>query len=390
MSAIIAFMTCAIAYWIGEFVGAKTKAWVPSIVVTATLFLFGYWTFFPKDIVQAAGMGAPFGGTIVIFLLITHIGTTISIKQLLSQWKIIIIALFGLAGMCGACWVVGIPLVGHDYVVCGLPPLTGGLVATNMMQAAAMEKGLTSAALVAVIVFCIQGFFGYPLSSVCIKRESKKLLPGFRNGEDLRGEKVEDAAPKKKLIPPMPQNYITPALIFAKLMVVAQISTIVSGWTGGKVNAAVLTLIFGIIFTQIGFLEENALTKAGAGGLVTFVLMITVFDSLKNATPELLVECIGPVILIIVIGVIGMAILSIAAGKVLHVSWEMAFVTSLTALYGFPSNMILTREATRAIAQNEEEQEYLMDVIFPQMLVGGFVTTTITSVIIAGIFVNFL
>ena len=173
-------------------------------------------------------------------------------------------------------------------------------------------------------------------------------------------------------------------------MVVAQISTIVSGWTGGKVNAAVLTLIFGIIFTQIGFLEENALTKAGAGGLVTFVLMITVFDSLKNATPELLVECIGPVILIIVIGVIGMAILSIAAGKVLHVSWEMAFVTSLTALYGFPSNMILTREATRAIAQNEEEQEYLMDVIFPQMLVGGFVTTTITSVIIAGIFVNFL
>lgn len=390
MSAIIAFLTCAVAYWIGEFVGTKTKAWVPSIVVTATLFLLGYWTFFPKDIVQAAGMGAPFGGTIVIFLLITHIGTTISIKQLLSQWKIIIITLCGLAGMCAACWFIGIPVVGHDYVVCGLPPLTGGLVATNMMQAAALEKGLTTAALVAVIVFCIQGFFGYPLSSVCIKREGRKLLPGFRGGEDLRGAKIEDAQPKKKLIPPMPQNYITPALIFAKLMVVAQISTVVSGWTGGKVNAAVLTLIFGIIFTQIGFLEENALTKAGAGGLVTFVLMITVFDSLKNATPELLMECIGPVILIILIGVIGMAVLSIIAGKFLHVSWEMAFVTSLTALYGFPSNMILTKEATRAIAQNDQEQEYLMDVIFPQMLVGGFVTTTITSVIVAGIFVNFL
>lgn len=390
MSAIVAFLTCAVAYWIGEFVGTKTKAWVPSIVVTAALFLVGYWTFFPDDIVQAAGMGAPFGGTIVIYLLITHIGTTISIKQLLSQWKIIVITLCGLVGMCAACWFIGIPIVGHDYVVCGLPPLTGGLVATNMMQTAATEKGLTSAALVAVIVFCIQGFFGYPLSSICIKREGRRLLPKFRSGEDLRGAKVEEEAPKKKLLPEMPSKYVTSAFIFAKLMIVAEISTIVSGWTGGKVNGAVLTLIFGIIFTQIGFLEENALTKAGAGGLVTFVLMITVFDSLKNATPELLAQVIGPVVLIIIIGVVGMAILSIIVGKVLHVSWEMSFVTSLTALYGFPSNMILTREATRALTQDEKEQEYLMDVIFPQMLVGGFVTTTITSVIIAGIFVNFL
>ena len=99
MSSIVAFLVLAVVYYIGEFVGTKTKAWIPSVFVIASLFLFGYWTFFPKDIVALAGMGAPLGGTLVIMLCITHMGTIISIRQLLDQWKIICITLAGLAGM---------------------------------------------------------------------------------------------------------------------------------------------------------------------------------------------------------------------------------------------------------------------------------------------------
>jgi len=68
----------------------------------------------------------------------------------------------------------------------------------------------------------------------------------------------------------------------------------------------------------------------------------------------------------------------------------MAFAVALTALYGFPPNYILTEEGAKAIAENQEEKDFLMDQMLPQMLVGGFTTVTITSVIIAGIFVNFL
>jgi hypothetical protein len=68
----------------------------------------------------------------------------------------------------------------------------------------------------------------------------------------------------------------------------------------------------------------------------------------------------------------------------------MAFSVALTALYGFPPNYILTEEAANALAETPEEKEYLMDQMLPKMLVGGFTTVTIVSVLVAGIFVGFL
>ena len=44
----LAFVICAIAYLIGDFVAKITKAWVPSVFVTAVVLLIGYWTVLPK------------------------------------------------------------------------------------------------------------------------------------------------------------------------------------------------------------------------------------------------------------------------------------------------------------------------------------------------------
>lgn len=400
MSNITAFLVLAAVYYIGEFVGTKTKAWVPSVFVTACLFLAGYWTFFPSDIVALAGMGPPLGGTLVIMFCITHMGTVISIKQLMEQWKIIVITLAGLVGMVTLCWFICIPLVGRPYVIAGLPPLTGGIVAATMMNAAAIEKGLTEAGVLAIAMYAIQGFVGYPLTAICLKKEGRKLLAGFRSGnvKQAVGGKVDEAAgnmaveesTKLAIFPKMPEKYSTTAFILLKLMVVAFLSSKLSQLTGGKVNQAVLALVLGVIFTELGFLDRNSLQKAGSYGFLMFVLMIYVFAGLKDATPEMLGSCIGPMAVIIVIGVIGMALLSIIAGKILGISWTMALATSLTALYGFPPNYILTEESVKALAETPEEHQYLMDQMLPQMIVGGFVTVTITSVIIAGVFVNLL
>lgn len=119
-----------------------------------------------------------------------------------------------------------------------------------------------------------------------------------------------------------------------------------------------------------------------------YVLMIFVFSGLKDATPEMLMQILGPMALIIVVGVAGMALTSIIAGKFIGISWNMAFAVSLTALYGFPPNYILTQEAVKALAETPEEHDYLMGKMLPMMIVGGFTTVTITSVIIAGIFIN--
>jgi len=94
--------------------------------------------------------------------------------------------------------------------------------------------------------------------------------------------------------------------------------------------------------------------------------------------------------LVIIIGVAGMAVLSMIVGKFLGYSREMSFAISLTALYGFPPNYILTEEAAKGLAETPEENEFLMDQMLPKMLIGGFTTVTIASVILAGIFAKLL
>ena len=49
-----AFVICAVVYIIGEVFSALTKAWIPAVFITAVLFLLGYWTIIPHDVVSDA------------------------------------------------------------------------------------------------------------------------------------------------------------------------------------------------------------------------------------------------------------------------------------------------------------------------------------------------
>lgn len=405
-SPIVAMLVLCIVYALGDTIGTLTKAWIPSVFVVAVLFLLGYWTFFPKDIVTLAGFGAPLGGTLAIMICITHMGTSISISELKKQWKIIVVCLAGLAGMVAACMIICPIFVDFNYIVAGLPPLTGGIVAATMMQEAAQNLGLERAAVLAICMYVCQGFAGYPLTAVMLKKEGRNLLKDYRSGkvkkvakvgeiDEVNGKFAVEEKKKKKLIPEIPNKYYSTAVSLTTIMVVALLSSLISTWTGTfmgvyAINQAVIALILGIAATEIGFLRPNVLKENGCFNFLMFVLMMYVFGGLNSATPELLLEILGPLVLIIVVGVIGMCICSFIVGKILKVSPYMAIATSLTALYGFPPNYVLTDEASKALADNDEEKEYLMDNMLPQMIVGGFVTVTITSVIIASIFIPLL
>ena len=329
MQAIEAFLILAALYALGDFVGTKSKAWIPSVFVVACLFLVGYWTFFPKDIVALAGMGAPLGGTLAILFCITHMGTIISVKELLAQWKIIVITLLGLTGMVLFGWFICVPLVGKAYVVAGLPPLSGGIVAAVMMQQAAAAKGLETASVLAIAMYVMQGFAGYPLTAILLKKEGKNLLKKYRSGEAVvvksvaveseNGKLATKESGKKKLIPPVPDKYNTTALILAKLASIGTLAYLVQKCTGGVLNMAVVALILSVIATELGYLDKDSLHKAGSFGFLMFVLMIYIFSGLAKATPAMLATIAGPMVVIIVVGVIGMVIFALIAGKLLHI-----------------------------------------------------------------------
>ena len=394
---VLAFVICAAAYIIGEVVSTVTKAWIPSVFVTAIVMLVGYWTVFPHELVSDSKL-IPFGSTLGIYLLITHMGTVISLKQLKAQWKTIVVCLSGLAGMCVLAWFICPLFMDKTLVIAGLPPLTGGIIAATTMQTAAANAGLEVAAVFAITMYCVQGFAGYPITAVCLQVEGKRLLKEFRDGGSVPVALAEnpmamvDEPDRKTLIPPVPKKFDSAVVTLIKLGIVGWFATLLGGVSFpfiGKISGAIWALVLGVIFTTLGFLDRNSLNRANSYGIVMFALMMYVFDGLKDCTPEMLVSIIVPMIVLIVIGVFGMAVASFIIAKVLKMSFPLAFANGLTALYGFPCDAIITESTCKSLAQTDDEFNFLMSKMFPSMIVGGFVTVTITSVFIAGAFASF-
>ena len=395
----LAFVICAVVYIIGEYVAKITKAWIPSVFVTAVVLLIGYWTVIPKEVVSDS-MLIPFGSTIGIYLLITHMGTVISLKQLMQQWRTIVVCLSGLAGMMVLGYFIAPLIIDKTLVIAGLPPLTGGIVAATMMQDAAKAAGLEVAAVFAIAMYCVQGFAGYPITAVCLQKEGRRLLKDFRSGKLVLTEQdsremasvgmtvIADDSDRKTLIPKIPDKWNSPILMLGKLGLVGWLATQLGNITG--ISAAIWALVLGVFFTTIGFLETNLLNRANSYQIIMFALMMYVFDGLKDCTPAMLKSIIVPMVVLIVIGVLGMAIFSFIIAKILKMSFPLAFANGLTALYGFPCDAIITPSTCNALGETEEERQYLMSKMFPSMIVGGFITVTITSVFIAGWFEGLL
>ena len=178
---IAAFATVLLILYIGDVVSVKTKAFVPSVFVSAVIFLLGFWTILPKNLIDLACLGQPLA-TLSMYLLLVHMGTMLNIKELAAQWKTVAVSLAGIVGIALGTMTLGKYLFGWDAVVIATPPLTGGIVAALMMQEAAMSKGLLTFRFSHCNVR-LAGLFGYPLTALALKREGKRLLSAYRSGE---------------------------------------------------------------------------------------------------------------------------------------------------------------------------------------------------------------
>lgn len=392
-----AFVACLVVVLLGEWLSKLTKGWIPSVFISAVILLLCFWTFLPKTVVADAKI-LQLGSTVAIFLLIAHMGTLFSLKRLLEQWKTVIICLAGLFGMCSLAWFVCPLLMDKTLVITGLPPLAGGIVATTMMQKAAQDAGLPVAAVFAISMYCIQGFAGYPLTAICLKREAQTLLKEAREGHPEGGAVVDSrrvmaeamALPEneRRGILAVPESWNTPFFVLLKLALVGWLALVIGILTG--VSGAIWALVLGVVFCRLGFLEPDVLSKTGSKDLLFFALIMFVYSGLADCTPALLFDLIGPMLILLVIGLCGMGIMAFIVGKILRISPWLGYANCLTALYGFPFDAIMTEKICHDEGANKEEVDYLMSRLFPSMIVGGFVTVTITSVVLAGIFVKFL
>lgn len=396
MPQLVAFSLLAAILYLGDVVTTRTRSWLPSVFVCAVLFLLGYWTFFPQDIVAIAGFQTPIV-YLAIFLLITNMGTLLSFAELTQQWKTVVVALSGIAGILATLFTVGLLVLDWQTVVVAAPPLVGGIVSSLIMSQAAAEAGLTSLSVLAILIYVMQGFVGYPLTAIMLKREGSRVLALHRAG-DWQGRApepsvadIESSAPPR-LFSAMPPAYNSYYFKFLRLGLVALLA-----WGASElikpvfeISPFVLCLIFGVIAASLGFLEREPLRSGNAFGFTILILMVFIFDGLKRATPEMLMHLAVPMAGTIVIGIIGMYIFSFIAGRILGLTPAMAFACSLTALYGFPADYVITNEVVNTLTDDPQERETLSAHMLPPMLVAGFVTVTMVSVVIAGVFAGFL
>lgn len=256
------------------------------------------------------------------------------------------------------------------------------------MRDAAVRIGREDLAIMALAIYVLQSFIGYPLTSFLLKKEARALKSKFNAG-DIKGDDKSAVASTetKKLLPQLPEKYVTTNTILFKLAIAGLIGILITNAlnsafgaeNGDFISRYVILLIVGVILNEIGFLDDAPIARSQIGGFTSVVIVgFSVVAGLANATPQ------------VVFGLIGLIILSAIAGRFLGYSREMSISIALSALYGYPGTEILSNEAVKVVAETPAEEKYLLEKIQPNMLIGGFTTVTFGSVIIAGILVNYL
>ena len=392
MNATLAAAIIFVVFAVGDMISAKTKAIVSMLLVASVVFLLGFWAgIFPTTMFADSTLLSMAG--LLVTLLLVHLGTTIKLRDFGAQWRTVIISAVACIAISVAVFFIGQLIIDRGFALVGAPILSGGVVATLQMQSMAQDAGREELAVFATLVMCAQGFVGYPVASLCLKSEAKRIKAKLNSGElsasDLEASKAAEGS-HKKLIPPLPAALNTPHAILAKVVLVALLSVTVSGLFHDAVNKLVWCLIFGVLCKEIGFLDENALGKANATGIVMPIITLSIFTNLASATPQMVGSMIVPLLVVIVIGSIAFSVVSILVGKIFGYSWQMSMAIGSSCLFGFPGTVIISNEVSESTGTTAEEKAFINEQIMPKMLVAGMVTVSITSVLVAGVMCKWL
>lgn len=379
----------------GDTIAYKTKAIVSAIIIGCLGYLVGYLTgIIPTTSIDSTGLTAmmsAFG----IALMITNLGTMINLTELIREWKTVLVACAGLVGIGVMAFTVGTWVFGKEYALCAAPPISGGVIATILTSDAANAAGKPNLAAFATLVCSLQMFFGLPIASKCLKMEAQRLMKLGIGTEQyaLENKGKKEWKPNLRLIKSMPSWSRTPGIILFKLSFVACVAvwisnlTLLPGNSQPILNTSIAYLLFGVIFTELGFLDKDSLQKANTFGILMLGTLAILPGNFKSITVESLSQMIIPLLGMLVICVLGIAVFSIVAGKILHYSVPVSIAIGVTALLGYPCTQIVTDEVVNSMEVSPEQKAALSSELMPKMLIGGFTTVSIASVIFAGIIV---
>jgi hypothetical protein len=381
MNPVLAFTVIMAIWTVSEFLSAKSKGLVSSLFVASLIFLVGFLTgLFPPDLLTSSSLLA-FAGVVVGFVIV-HLGTVISIDDFIKQWRTVLTGIAAVGGVATALFFVGSIFKGSDYVIAAIGAISGGTVSVVIIQEAALAVGLATVAVFPVLIAALQGLVGFPLTSVILRKEALRLRDEYRAGNLAPVQEEKAGAETKTRLPAAFQSTVGTLFVVGVTVVVARF---ISDITNGNLNTFVVALILGVLLRWARIFKPSVLSGIDAYGLMITAVLILVFGPLATVTLDDLRALALPLAIAFVVGVAGIVAAAVLVGKLFGFSAAMSIGIGLTALYGFPGTLLVSQEAAKAVGETEAEVKAIEAQILPRMVVAGFATVTITSVIVTGI-----
>lgn len=303
MSQYQAVFLILLIFFVGDLVGALTKAKISSMFVIMMGFLVLFLTgLYPADIMTTSGFAAV--ASLGQYFLLFNMGTSVDIPTLRREWRTVVGAIIGMAAAIVGC-CVAIPIIGKDFAMAAAPVVNGGIVATTTMVNACDEAGLPAAAALATFIYAVQKFVGTLPASNCGLSVANKLV------DDLRAKHAADpnyswyaeqsgttAAAKEPFWKGIKKYYTTficlaigaTAILIAEVVAKFFKNLHIGGATPlSFINMSIMCMVLGIVCRNTGLVPPNIMRdQAKANGFFSFLSLCTIIPSLAKIDVSML------------------------------------------------------------------------------------------------------
>ena len=382
------FMIVLIVFALGDIVGKLTKGKLSGMMVVMLLFLVGFLTkLFPADIIDQGGLTAL--SKLAIAMVLFNMGTTLNVKQLVEEWRTVLLAALCMLASCIVMLLVT-PIIGFDTVLVGMPVINGAAMATSLMASAAAEKGLATAAALCAVIYSVQKFVGAPIASAMGIRYGKKLLKAYReNPAQFKKQEAGNGGSVKVSFADKHKEWYSANVMMAIVAAGSWIAHILGDLT--PINYSIWALLLGVACAASGLVPTKPLQKSNSYGL----MMVAVFGSIIPSLAKVSLSDLGTMafqtIVLFIAALIGVALV----GWVLP-TWklvgdrDLAIGIGVEQFLGFPSNVVICREVGDAVGETPEEKAFIEDTLNVPYVVGGITVITVLSTMLAGFVMNML
>lgn len=382
------FMIVLIVFALGDIVGKITKGKLSGMMVVMLLFLVGFLTkLIPADIIDQGGLTAL--SKLAIAMVLFNMGTTLNVKQLIEEWRTVLMAALCMLASCLVMLLVS-PIIGFDTMLVGMPVINGAAMATSLMASAAAEKGLETAAALCAVIYSVQKFVGAPIASAMGIRYGKKLLKAYReNPAQFKKQETGNGASAKASFADKHKEWYSANVMMALVAAGSWVAHILGDLT--PINYSIWALLLGVVCAASGLVPTKPLQKSNSYGL----MMVAVFGSIIPSLAKVSLSDLGTMafqtIVLFIAALIGVALV----GWVLP-TWklvgdkDLAVGIGVEQFLGFPSNVVICREVGDAVGETLEEKAFIEDTLNVPYVVGGITVITVLSTMLAGFVINML